>query len=193
MNVWRAQPWRAGLVSPAFERGPEVAGRDEVERVGLVDRRLELAWAEPRGEVDEGERRIRQGNAEVTGQLEAGAAVDDQPRPAAVEPHRHRDLDAPAPLGAQAPQGAGALVAQPGLRSAAESGCHPDAVLGQLGPPDGVDAAVDAMKAALADAVPDGLRPEAQREELLAGDYAMLGRGQPPDGSLRVRGGHDPT
>ena len=77
----------------------------------------------------------------------------------------------------------GALVAESCLRSAGQDGGHPLAVLGELGPPDRVNAPPDGPQTPAGQPVLDGLGAEPELEQLTARNDPVLAIYQCPERS----------
>jgi hypothetical protein len=71
-----------------------------------------------------------------------------------------------------------------GALAAGEHGGHEAAVADEVGVAEHIDAAVEAVKPALADAAGDHRRAHARAHELHVGDHTVLPRGDPGDQSL---------
>jgi hypothetical protein len=68
---------------------------------------------------------------------------------------RHRNVDSVNGRFPDHPESSGTLMAQDRLRSTTQHSCHPPSMLGKSRPPNGIDAAVDQVKAASSELVLD--------------------------------------
>lgn len=180
----------------AVENGTECVRVDQVELVRLIDRCLELTRWQPGAEVDQGSQRRGDGDPVVPGEIfsgKNGPSMDTQAGPA---PSSGRDGDfdlARLKAAADAPEGGGALVTEPGVGAGEEDRRHPAAVLRQLRSADGVNAAPDSlavphgMQPALPEPVLDGSAAEAQIEQLRPSYDPVLSTRELPNAS-RNRG-----
>jgi hypothetical protein len=134
----------------SVERLPQRFGIHEVQRVGLVDHRLELLGRQARSEVDKCAHGTGHRYSAMTREVltaEPDPPVHHDSWSAAPHADGHGDLDERASSRTNAPQGRGALVAQGGLRAAAEHRRRPHAEPAQLRTANRIDASPHRMEA----------------------------------------------
>ncbi len=181
-----------GSAGRRSRRAPSAAPLD---RSGFVRRpRLSLLRGDHGAgllQVDKSEDRCRDRDAEAW----VMSSPDSFARLRTTTPGRTRatstgteNVDLGSYFRADLPDASRAEVAQRCLGAAAQDGSHPPAVAGQLGPPNRVDAPVNAMQAPLPQAVLDRLRAVPEVEQLSPGDRAVLSFSDRPEcGARRLK------
>jgi hypothetical protein len=153
----------------------QLASMEEQRQEGVFDEPRQPRAFEARRAVEHGTRGSGDGDASLTSLLPSRkSAPPVYPDPARPTVARNRHLGPVRPPPDEPPQRGGRKIAEDRARAACQHGRR-----GELDPrlaavADGVDAGMDPVETADAEALVDGLLAEADGEQLLTGDVSML-------------------
>jgi hypothetical protein len=179
---------RAAVAAPAREQAVDRAEVEQPQPLGPLDRPAEAAARARGGDVEEGLRKAGHRDPLSPGPVlgaEPRGVVHPYPCPP-VAPGRNRDLDRVREAGAEPPEPRRASVARHRIPPAGHDRCEAQAVAGQAGVTDRVDAAVDPVQPPGPQRPSDGARRVPQRPQLPRRNHSVLPLGDGGQAPVRT-------